>query len=71
MDPTDISDPGIERLHATALAAHFAARRPPQASRDGRCRDCGDPIPPARIAAVPDAARCTTCQAVAERGRGA
>ncbi|WP_035104674.1 TraR/DksA family transcriptional regulator [Desulfohalovibrio reitneri] len=26
------------------------------------CRDCGDPIPPARMTAVPDCSRCTTCQ---------
>lgn len=50
--------------------ADLAARRPPQASRDGLCRDCGDRIPQARIAAVPNAARCTACQSAAERGRG-
>lgn len=27
-----------------------------------RCRDCGDPVQPERLAAMPDACRCTECQ---------
>ena len=68
MDAGDLASPLEERHHATALAAHYAARRPPQASPDGLCVDCRDPIPPARLAARPDAARCAPCQAVHERG---
>jgi phage/conjugal plasmid C-4 type zinc finger TraR family protein len=26
------------------------------------CRDCGEPIPAARLAALPDAERCAECQ---------
>nr|WP_245560883.1 TraR/DksA C4-type zinc finger protein [Desulfovibrio aminophilus] len=26
------------------------------------CRECGEPIPVARLAAVPDAERCAECQ---------
>lgn len=32
-----------------------------------RCRECGDEIPAARLAKVPDAERCVTCQEEAER----
>lgn len=30
------------------------------------CLDCGDPLPPARIAAVPCASRCVHCQSIFE-----
>ena len=31
------------------------------------CLDCEEPIPPARLAAVPGAVRCARCQAMKER----
>jgi RNA polymerase-binding transcription factor DksA len=34
----------------------------------GRCVDCGKPIAPARLRAVPGAIRCTPCQEEADRG---
>lgn len=33
----------------------------------GRCSDCDEPIPPARLHAYPAAARCIRCQEVFER----
>ena len=30
------------------------------------CENCGAPIPPARLVAVPDATRCVDCQAKSE-----
>jgi DnaK suppressor protein len=34
----------------------------------GTCRECGEPIEPKRLAAVPWAERCLKCQEQAERG---
>lgn len=66
-DPADLAAPVEARHHAEALAAHYAARRPQPAAPDGLCVDCGDPIPPARLAARPDAARCVECQTIEDR----
>lgn len=46
---------------------HHRAARAPAATGDGFCPDCGEPIPPARLAAQPGAVRCVECQALAER----
>ncbi len=57
------------------LAAALAAVRGPGAREAqlvaaGRvvCLACGDPIPPARLAAVPGACRCVGCQAEMDSG---
>ena len=34
---------------------------------DGLCVDCGEPIGPERLEALPDAARCLRCQAAWEQ----
>lgn len=31
------------------------------------CRECGDPIPPARLAAIPGVGLCRTCQEEEDR----
>ena len=36
----------------------------------GRCIDCDEPIPPARLHAYPSAARCIRCQEAFERRQG-
>lgn len=41
------------------------------AGRYGICRDCGDPIPPARLRVLPFATRCVRCQANTELGQAA
>jgi RNA polymerase-binding transcription factor DksA len=38
------------------------ARRALAEGTYGTCRDCGQEIPPARLEAVPEAARCVGCQ---------
>lgn len=48
-----------------ALAARRAVA--PCSLSTGICRDCGDPIEPERLAALPTARRCFDCQALAER----
>lgn len=50
-----------------ALARHRQNMQSVQASPDGSCLDCGEPIPAARLAAWPSAARCVDCQADHER----
>ncbi|MEX0732858.1 MAG: TraR/DksA C4-type zinc finger protein [Aquisalimonadaceae bacterium] len=45
-----------------AIARQRALMQPATPSPDGNCIDCGDPIPAGRLAAKPDAARCTECQ---------
>ena len=35
------------------------------------CRDCGEPIPPARLKAIPGVGRCCSCQQEWERQRQA
>lgn len=37
-----------------------------EAGRYGICRDCGDPIPAARLRVLPSATRCVACQASTE-----
>lgn len=54
----------------TLLAAHAAARALAGEGGDGRCAGCGEPIPPARLAALPNAVRCLPCQRRHEGGRG-
>jgi phage/conjugal plasmid C-4 type zinc finger TraR family protein len=36
----------------------------------GECADCGRPIGAERLAAIPSAVRCITCQAAWEQGPG-
>ena len=37
---------------------------------DGRCQDCGEAIGDERMAAIPTATRCVSCQAEWEQGPG-
>lgn len=53
---------------ADALAARRSKAPPLPAS--GICCDCGDPIEPSRLAALPFARRCIDCQTAAERNVG-
>lgn len=43
---------------------------PAGAAADGRCRDCGGEIGEERLAALPGATRCVSCQAAWEKGPG-
>lgn len=63
-DTVDVSQLLEERTRADAVGR---VRQQLQA-RPGatECASCGDPIGPARLAALPAAARCTDCQSALE-----
>ncbi len=64
MDEADEAQ-SIEALEREAAIRRVVQRhREPQVVRGGRvcCPDCGEEIPAARLAAVPDAVRCVDCQ---------
>ena len=52
-----------EQLASAALADCRAALRRLDEGVYGDCRDCGEPIPLARLMVQPQAARCAPCQA--------
>lgn len=56
---------------ARELEAVSQAIEEMDAGRYGVCRDCGRPIPEARLRVLPFATRCVACQAAAEGLRGA
>lgn len=61
-----------QALHAThELQQVQAARRRVADGSYGLCLDCGEPIDPRRLAALPAAAYCAACQAVREKHGGA
>lgn len=64
---SDVADLAEEVLDAerSKLGAAFEARLAP--SGVSECEDCGDLIPPARLAVAPFARRCLHCQEAFER----
>jgi len=57
-----------ELFTANALAEHLKKRRAGTPwTPHTNCADCGEPIPKNRLKANPQATRCITCQALAER----
>lgn len=56
----------IERLQARRLAA-LNVPVPDVRRHAVCCADCGQPIDPRRVRALPACQRCTNCQAAAER----
>jgi len=74
MDDADYAKINEQRDRDRALARALTRAEQPaqQIDETGQviCLDCGDPISPARLAARPDAARCTDCKtALEKRGR--
>jgi len=59
-----------ETVHRQAALASARARNESQILEDGRvvCRDCGESIPAARLAACPGACRCVACQEEVDAG---
>lgn len=51
-----------EEEREAALARLREQMNEGQASPDGCCLDCGELIPAARLAALPNAGRCVECQ---------
>ena len=62
-------DFAVADREALELAAIDAALARLSAGRYGRCAECGDDIPFARLQLEPQALRCIACQAAAERGQ--
>ena len=63
------ADDAVRRaLSATELQARRAAEKR-DAGTYGRCETCGGPIGDDRLAAVPDATRCISCQKGFEAAR--
>ena len=57
----------LERIHQedAAQARHAAELR--AEGKYGLCEDCGAPIEPERLRFLPDATRCVSCQAAADK----
>lgn len=61
MDAIDLMQEAEAGMHDRAIAAartRFRSRRPGR----GICVECGDPIAPARLMALPGARTCIDCQ---------
>lgn len=81
-DIADLAADREQQLRDDALAAHQRSQRLARASRPtadwpglledpdapAPCALCGEPIPPARVAAVPDTQTCIDCARELERG---
>lgn len=67
-DPADQAQVWEERHRRDALAAQ-KQRAGADTPGDGDCETCGEPIPPARLRAVPTARCCVHCQSIADHRR--
>jgi RNA polymerase-binding transcription factor DksA len=56
---------GVSRLSERAKRLHVALRRLPTGEY-GVCSQCGDPISPRRLEALPEVTTCVACQAKLE-----
>lgn len=65
----DIEYADIDR-HIEALRTNEAALQAWHQGGYGLCADCGDPIPFARLQALPSASRCVDCEAIREDQAG-
>ena len=68
-DVADLAQPCEALVRLSALASRRRAARGPGAPLvDGVavCAECGDPIPAARLRAVPGCSLCVECQAEAD-----
>ena len=62
-DICDKSEASIEAFDREALATVIRRMAASQGNNpSGRCVECDDPIPPARLAIIPGALRCAPCQ---------
>jgi len=65
----EIDAASVERDGAELRAVEEALRRI-EAGTYGTCSECGEPIAPERLEAVPHAARCAPCESREERAAG-
>lgn len=70
-DPADLAHVQEEAFRAASLAQarHTRGRGPDMSDGSPRCWDCGEEIPAARLAKVPDAECCVGCQGERESNR--
>jgi len=64
-DDLDLAQLRIE--HATEIAVAEIIRQSKEGQGRDECLDCGETIPAERLARIPNAQRCTTCQDRHER----
>lgn len=72
-DEVDLSQDVITLANASALARvvnRAPGLGPVYVDGVARCRECGEVIPAARLAVLPDAERCAECQADFEEEAG-
>ena len=71
-DPADLAQTFEEEHRAKSLATAPRPTGPPPEFLDGVacCADCLEPIPPARLAALPGVGLCVTCAQEYEGQRG-
>lgn len=62
-----LTDIGVGRSLETGLARTERALAKLDEGTYGTCDGCGEPIPPARLRAMPDSALCVTCAAAERR----
>ena len=62
-----LTDIGVGRSLETGLERTERALAKLDEGTYGACDECGDPIPPARLRAMPDSALCVTCAAAERR----
>lgn len=78
--PTDAADAAMKSRERTEIDRVLADRRRKRSELEaalarlddgeyGLCADCEEPLPAARLRAVPTASRCVACQG-AQEGRG-
>ena len=65
MDAVDHAQAVQERIDRAISSRRRPAPEPPPPGRRD-CAECGQPIPPARLRALPSARRCVGCQREAE-----
>lgn len=69
-DDADIAQQQNEREIEAAISLVVHRRRdegPEIINGVPCCRDCGEPIPPARLRAMPGVGRCVDCQELADQ----
>ena len=71
MDDADRAQAVEELWHRNAMRAVLTKREAPsEEGGEHLCRDCGEPIPAERLAKVPGAVCCWSCQTSRECSRG-
>ena len=68
MDALDLMQEAEADMHERAIAAARPRARTLSGGSPGICAECGRPIAPARLKALPSARACIDCQRELEEG---